>query len=69
MTTHKDFEKGGFPLRKWTSNCEELLMGVQEEDREVQILLSFDEETAIKTLGGTPQKTFSHSRYHFRVTK
>ncbi|XP_055922676.1 uncharacterized protein LOC129953456 [Eupeodes corollae] len=47
----KMLKKGGFPLRKWASNCEELLMSVPEEDREVQIPLSFDAKNAIKTLG------------------
>ncbi|XP_055905489.1 uncharacterized protein LOC129940981 [Eupeodes corollae] len=42
---------GGFPLRKWASNCEMLLTSVPEEDREIQVPLSFREEDAIKALG------------------
>ncbi|XP_055909270.1 uncharacterized protein LOC129944103 [Eupeodes corollae] len=42
---------GGFPLRKCSSNCEMLLTSVPEEDREIQVPLSFREEDAIKALG------------------
>lgn len=42
---------GGFTLRKWVSNCEEVLQQVPPEHRERQLPLNIDDGRSIKTLG------------------
>lgn len=42
---------GGFPIRKWTSNSEELLQAVPEEDREIKLPLQIEQDDTIKALG------------------
>ena len=44
-------DKGGFPLRKWTSNCSALLEALPESMRELKLPLDFEHTTAMKTLG------------------
>lgn len=43
--------RGGLPIRKWTSNSEELLLNVPAEDREISLPLQIDAENLVKTLG------------------
>jgi hypothetical protein len=43
--------KGGFTLRKWSSNHRTLLKHLPPEDVERRLLLSFGNEDVIKTLG------------------
>lgn len=42
---------GGFVLRKWVSNCEDILAQVPADHRERQLPLTIDESTSVKTLG------------------
>lgn len=42
---------GGMPIRKWTSNSEELLLNVPIEDREISLPLNFELDNTVKTLG------------------
>lgn len=42
---------GGFILRKWVSNSEEVLAQVPVDHRERQLPLTIDESTSVKTLG------------------
>lgn len=42
---------GGFVLRKWVSNCEDVLGRVPIEHRERQLPLTIDDDKSIKTLG------------------
>jgi hypothetical protein len=44
-------KKGGFTLRKWSSNHPALLEHLPPEDVERKLLLSFGNEDVIKTLG------------------
>lgn len=43
--------KGGFQIRKWVANHEEILNGIPECDREIKKLLEFDCGETVKTLG------------------
>lgn len=45
------FHEGKFHLRKWTSNNEQILQAVPEEDREIQLPLSLNLDKSVKTLG------------------
>lgn len=45
------FDSAGFKLKKWASNCDEVLQSVPAEDREVNIPLALNPEKTIKTLG------------------
>ncbi|XP_055701637.1 uncharacterized protein LOC129800919 [Phlebotomus papatasi] len=45
------FKGGGFPLKKWTSNRQEVLEHIPLEDRETQSVMDFNSEGGIKTLG------------------
>lgn len=44
-------QSGGFQLRKWSSNCSELLNKVTKEDRETSLPLEIHQDNVIKTLG------------------
>jgi len=44
-------KKGGFTLRKWSSNHPALLQHLSPEDVEIKVLLSFGNEDLIKALG------------------
>lgn len=44
-------QSGGLPIRKWTSNNEQILLNVSEDEREVSLPLNFDSENIVKTLG------------------
>lgn len=42
---------GGLPIRKWTSNSEEILLNVPEQDREISLPLHINMDSTVKTLG------------------
>lgn len=44
-------KSAGFPLRKWASNSAKILEQVSENEREINLPLSFDSTDTIKTLG------------------
>lgn len=44
-------QTGGMPIRKWTSNCEKILLNKPEKDREISLPLQLDVENTVKTLG------------------
>ncbi|XP_041787582.1 uncharacterized protein LOC121602893 [Anopheles merus] len=44
-------QKGGFELRKWTSNCVDVLHGLDEAQVGTTTKMSFDSHEAVKTLG------------------
>lgn len=43
-------QKGGFPIRKWTSNCSEVILNIPEEDREISPLLEINADDTVKAL-------------------
>lgn len=45
------FESGGFKLRKWASNCHEVLNGIPESDRIIEFIPKIEDQETIKTLG------------------
>lgn len=47
----KLMKKGGFPIRKWIANDEQILTGVSEEERGVRNIFEFDNCSTVKTLG------------------
>lgn len=49
--TSSILKSGGFHLRKWSSNSNEVLQSIPMEDRETDSCLTFDSKTAINTLG------------------
>ncbi|XP_037822009.1 uncharacterized protein LOC119610737 [Lucilia sericata] len=44
-------ENGGFKLRKWVSNCPDILVQIPEEYKEKSTSLNFDHDNVVKTLG------------------
>ena len=44
-------KRGGFRLRKWTSNSIKVLESISKEDREIQLPLELNPAQSIKTLG------------------
>ncbi|XP_071054607.1 uncharacterized protein [Onthophagus taurus] len=44
-------KKGGFELRKWASNCNEILRSVSESDIQTPISMDYDEISCVKVLG------------------
>lgn len=61
------FRAGGFHLRKWVSNREELLGNVPKEDIELKLPFSLNEKDSVKTLGlfwSPSSDTFSY-RFSF----
>ncbi|XP_017480692.1 PREDICTED: uncharacterized protein LOC108369973 [Rhagoletis zephyria] len=41
----------GFPLRKWTSNCQEILKGIPKTDLLSEDFLAFEDTSTVKALG------------------
>lgn len=58
-------KKGAFNLRKWSSNCPDLLSGVPEHDREPAHSYKFDKSDIIKTLGLQWDRTTDKLMYNF----
>ncbi|XP_036341119.1 uncharacterized protein LOC118750508, partial [Rhagoletis pomonella] len=44
-------ESAGFPLRKWTANCEDLLKDIPKTNLLTEDFLEFEETSAVKALG------------------
>ncbi|XP_075157829.1 uncharacterized protein LOC142231095 [Haematobia irritans] len=57
--------EGGFNLRKWITNCPELLREIPEEFRETSVTLNFDQDNVVKTLG--VQWNIRTDTFSFRV--
>lgn len=63
--TRMILRSAGFHLRKWSSNCEELLSSVPESDRETKTLLNFDLKSSVKTLG--VQWSPKNDDFHYQI--
>lgn len=61
------FREGGFHLRKWVSNAEQLLTSVPKEDLELTLPLSLNQGNPVKTLGlfWDPSTDEFHFRFSF----
>ncbi|XP_075159013.1 uncharacterized protein LOC142232177 [Haematobia irritans] len=55
LTLHKDLcsilDKGGFMLRKWITNSDELLQEIPSDIRDPSLVLDFESGNTVKTLG------------------
>lgn len=49
--TSSILKAGGFHLRKWSTNCKDILETIPVSDRETDPCLTFDSKTSVKTLG------------------
>ncbi|XP_055633508.1 uncharacterized protein LOC129773872 [Toxorhynchites rutilus septentrionalis] len=63
---------GGFPLRQWSSNCQDILDVVPEQLRETRMLLDLDRETSVAALGlrwepATDQLLFKSPKWKNRL--
>ncbi|XP_058448977.1 uncharacterized protein LOC131428935 [Malaya genurostris] len=60
---------GGFCLRKWASNCPEVLQGIAEENIAIRVSegIVLDPDTSIKTLGLTWMPMTDTLRYQFNI--
>ncbi|XP_053691724.1 uncharacterized protein LOC128740217 [Sabethes cyaneus] len=59
---------GGFPLRQWSSNCQEILDVVPEDLRETRTLLELDRDASVTALGlrwepGSDQLSFKPPKW------
>nr|XP_029729633.1 uncharacterized protein LOC109398938 [Aedes albopictus] len=59
--------RGGFRLRKWCSNFQEVLEGVPEEDLATQSNRTFDPDETIKTLGLSWEPSSDQFRFDINV--
>lgn len=59
-------KSGGFSIRKWSSNCPELLTHISPENREVELPLSTDVNSTIKKLGLHWNPNSDHFKFTFK---
>ncbi|XP_071052628.1 uncharacterized protein [Onthophagus taurus] len=67
-------KKGGFELRKWASNCSNILQSVSKDDLQHPVSMDYDEISYIKVLGlqwdpATDHFSYSHTSRNTPCTK
>ncbi|XP_058817006.1 uncharacterized protein LOC131680301 [Topomyia yanbarensis] len=60
-------QKGGFELRKWTSNCLEVLQGLSDDQIGTQSALHFSPHETIKALGISWEPEADYLRFHSQI--
>ncbi|XP_055522915.1 uncharacterized protein LOC129717095 [Wyeomyia smithii] len=62
-------KKGGFRLRKWASNCSDVLSGIQKEKLAIQSSeeINLDPDPSIKTLGLTWMPVTDTLKFQFKI--
>ncbi|XP_060845438.1 uncharacterized protein LOC132925023 [Rhopalosiphum padi] len=61
--------KGGFNLRKWASNCEEILKGIAAEDRAMDPSFELKDDQSVKVLGLHWSTTSDALGYHININQ
>nr|XP_029716184.1 uncharacterized protein LOC115259599 [Aedes albopictus] len=61
--------KGGFPIRKWTSNKLEVLQGLDADSIGTQSSLRFDPDETVKTLGICWEPERDQFRFNYHVSQ